>query len=110
MRSVKKPQRPSSMYETREGLKTPNWQALKNMVQKNNENTRNTIQGPCSQPLQSREIIAYTEQVTKCIQELWNVIQGAGQENCVPFAGKIRYAVTNLTQALPSVSLKKIRT
>lgn len=31
-RQTRKHQRPSSMYETREGLKTPNWQTLKNQV------------------------------------------------------------------------------
>lgn len=32
LRQNRRGQRPSSMYETREGLRTPNWQMLKHQV------------------------------------------------------------------------------
>lgn len=52
---------------------------------------------------QSSNVMQYTEQVTEGIKQLWKCIQGAGREDCVHCADRIKVAVTNLTTAIPTV-------
>lgn len=90
---TKRGQRPSSMYEPREGLRpVNNWQLLKSQLRDTSE----------SKALEYR-LTKATERVTHCIQELWKCIQGPTRaESCVPGADKIRAAVAELTTVLPS--------
>ncbi|KAF5306145.1 hypothetical protein FQR65_LT07421 [Abscondita terminalis] len=95
LKQSRKGQRPSSMYETREGLKTPNWQTLKNQI-KQSENPRGTTQSLYAGP-KNQKIMHCTEQVTKGIQQLWQCIQGPQREDCLNCADKIKTAVKQLT-------------
>lgn len=46
-----------------------------------------------------------TEQVTKGIQQLWKCIQGPQRDECIPCADRIKLAVSNLTAAVPAVTM-----
>ncbi|KAK4875771.1 hypothetical protein RN001_012193 [Aquatica leii] len=95
LKQSRKGQRPSSMYETREGLKTPNWQTLKNQI-KQSENPRGITQSLYAGP-KNQTVMHYTEQVTKGIQQLWQYIQGPQRQDCVSCADRIKTAVKQLT-------------
>ncbi|KAF5292593.1 hypothetical protein FQA39_LY13926 [Lamprigera yunnana] len=98
LKQCRKGQRPSSMYETREGLKTPNWQTLKNQM-KQSENSRGITQSLYAGP-KNQTVMHCTEQVTKGIQQLWQYIQGPQREDCVNCADRIKMAVKQLTTAV----------
>lgn len=112
IRPLKRNQRPTSMYETREGYRTGSWQTYKN--QKGDQAMRNTTvptethslyggTGTDSDSLEIR-LTKSTENVTHCIHELWKSIQGSGRgEGCVPGAEKIKMAVNELTSIVPPV-------
>ncbi|KAB0795589.1 hypothetical protein PPYR_12428 [Photinus pyralis] len=101
-RQHRRGQRPSSMYETREGLKTPNWQVLKNQV-KQNEHSRGTTHSMYAGP-KNQTLMVCTENVTKGIQQLWLCIQGPNREDCLRCADEIKHAVTQLTAAVSMVN------
>jgi len=73
---VSLPQRPVSMYETRDSLRAQ------------------TAQMP-----QSEEVVRRTDQVTKRLQELWTTMQS--KHALVPCAERIRVAVAELTAIFP---------
>lgn len=89
-------QRPSSMYEPREGLRASPWGNTKNQVFQNSMLTM---------PL-PEEVMRKTDQVTKRIQELWVSMQeqsspGLNRDIFVPCAERIRVAVAELTAIFP---------
>lgn len=118
LRNSRRGQRPSSMYETREGLRTPNWQMLKNQVinvwevytfgidlknfklkQNEQRNVTHSLYTPQHQSVQQ-----CTEQVTKCIQALCKCLPtSSGRDDCVLCAENIRYSVTKLVSNLSTV-------
>uniref|UniRef100_V5GWK4 ARF GTPase-activating protein GIT2 n=1 Tax=Anoplophora glabripennis TaxID=217634 RepID=V5GWK4_ANOGL len=94
-------QRPSSMYETREGIgKVPYWHAMKNQL-KQNEQTRNTTQSLYSSPQDRQTVLQCTEQITRTIQQLCKSIQEPEKEDCVPSAEKVKYSIAKLASHLP---------
>ncbi|KAI4461175.1 g protein-coupled receptor kinase interacting arfgap [Holotrichia oblita] len=100
LRSGRKSQRPLSMFETREGLKTTNWQDLKNKMKQTDQiRTTTSLYNNSSQIEQV--IQQCTEQITKSIQQLIQCIQGSDRENCLLYADKVRYAVTHLSAIIP---------
>lgn len=89
-------QRPSSMYEPREGLRSSPWSNPKNQIFQSSALTM---------PLQE-EVMLRTDQVTKRIQELWVSMQEQGapvvnRDTFVPCAERIRVAVAELTAIFP---------
>lgn len=89
-------QRPSSMYEPREGLRSSPWTNPKNQVFQSSVLTM---------PL-PEEVMRRTDQVTKRIQELWVSMQEQGapvlnRDTFVPCAERIRVAVAELTAIFP---------
>lgn len=84
--------RPTSMYETREGLRY--WAA------KNDENRSGTQslyhrQSYADLP-RYEDVLRRTEQVTKRIQELWTAMKECNHRTFVPCAERIRVAVAEL--------------
>jgi G protein-coupled receptor kinase interacting protein 2 len=100
LRQNRKNQRPSSMYETREGLKTPNWQILKNQM-KQNEQTRNTTQSLYGIVPDSQTIIDCTNLITKSIQHLCKTINDRDNEDCLASGEKVKIAIAKLATILP---------
>ncbi|XP_034252632.1 ARF GTPase-activating protein GIT2 [Thrips palmi] len=89
-------QRPSSMYEPREGLRSSPWGNAKNQVFQNS-------MVPMPLP---EEVMRRTDQVTKRIQELWVSMQEQSspvlnRDTFVPCAERIRVAVAELTAIFP---------
>ncbi|CAH1112515.1 unnamed protein product [Psylliodes chrysocephalus] len=100
-RKNKKTQRPSSMYETREGIsKVPYWHAMKNQMKQND--SRGT-QSLYSSPQNRETILQCTEQITRTIQELCKAIQEPDKEECVTSAEKVKVSVVRLASVLPKV-------
>ncbi|XP_033212377.1 ARF GTPase-activating protein GIT1 isoform X3 [Belonocnema kinseyi] len=102
-------QRPTSMYETREGLRKPStWNANINQAKREIESPARpcTTQslweyGAASRPPRE-EVTRRTGQVTKRIQELWNAMQDPShREAFVPCAERIRVAVAELAAIFP---------
>lgn len=89
-------QRPSSMYEPREGLRSSPWGNSKSQVFQSSSLTM---------PL-PEEVMRRTDQVTKRIQELWVSMQEQGapvvnRDTFIPCAERIRVAVAELTAIFP---------
>lgn len=104
MRHSRKPQRPTSMYETREGIsKVPNWHALKTQL-KQNENVRNTSPGLYSSPQDRETVLQCTEQITRTIQQLCKSIQEPEKEECVASGEKVKIAISKLAGTLSKES------
>ncbi|GLV34216.1 G protein-coupled receptor kinase interacting ArfGAP [Carabus blaptoides fortunei] len=107
MKTMRRAQRPNSMYETREGIRTPNWQLLKNQV-KNEETLRpsvtQSLYNSTDTPSIEQRLKKATANVTMCIQDLWKCIQDTsvnkkdGYSLC---ADRIRVAVAELTTVVP---------
>ncbi|KAJ8917783.1 hypothetical protein NQ315_010689 [Exocentrus adspersus] len=101
MRQNRKNQRPSSMYETREGIgKVPYWHAMKNQL-KQNEQIRPTTQSLYSSPHDRQTVLQCTEQITRTIQQLCKSIQEPDKEECVASAEKVKYSIVKLASHLP---------
>ncbi|XP_066152065.1 ARF GTPase-activating protein Git [Euwallacea fornicatus] len=97
-------QRPTSMYETREGLsKTSNWHAIKSQM-KQNENVRNTSPGVYSSPRERENVLQCTEQITRTIQQLCKCIQEPEKEECVSSGEKVKVAIMKLAGTLSKES------
>ncbi|KAG8288420.1 glycerophosphoinositol permease [Homalodisca vitripennis] len=85
------PQRPVSMYETRESLRA-----------------QAALSGAMPQ---SEEVVRRTDQVTKRIQELWATMQSPDTRHAfVPCAERIRVAVAELTAIFPQPGDEVVRT
>ncbi|XP_028138222.1 ARF GTPase-activating protein Git [Diabrotica virgifera virgifera] len=98
-RRSKRIQRPTSMYETREGIgKVPNWQAMKNQMK--HGDARGT-QSLYSSPQNRETILKCTEQITWTIQHLCKAIQEPDKEECVSSAEKVKVSVCRLASFLP---------
>lgn len=104
LRQNRKNQRPSSMYETREGLKTPNWQLLKNQL-KQNDQSRNATQSLYGTNQDKQTVIECTELITRSIQQLCKSIVDRDKEDCVASGEKVKFAVLRLATILPKVSI-----
>ncbi|KRT81895.1 Ankyrin repeat-containing protein [Oryctes borbonicus] len=100
LRCGRKTQRPLSMFETRDSLKTTNWQDLKNKI-KQNDQVRTTTSLYSNSTQIEQMVQQCTEQITKSIQQLIHCIQGPDRENCLLYADKVRYAVTQLSATIP---------
>ncbi|KAJ8960016.1 hypothetical protein NQ318_009452 [Aromia moschata] len=101
LRQNKKNQRPSSMYETREGIgKVPYWHAMKNQL-KQSEQSRNTTQSLYSSPQDRETVLQCTEQITRTIQQLCRSIQEPDKEECVTSAEKVKFSIVKLASHLP---------
>lgn len=120
VRLSRRNQRPSSMYETREGIgKVPYWHALKNQViiykvnkhfylkklfqLKQSDQTRSTTQSLYSSPQDRQTVLQCTEQITRTIQQLCKSIQEPDKEDCVASAEKVKYSIGKLASHLPKV-------
>ncbi|EFA09439.1 ARF GTPase-activating protein Git [Tribolium castaneum] len=106
LRQNRKNQRPSSMYETREGLKTPNWQLLKNQI-KQNDQLRNATQSLYGTAQDKQTVFECTELITRSIQQLCKSIQDRDKEDCVDSGEKVKFAVLRLATILPKETEKK---
>lgn len=95
--------RPTSMYETREGLRY--WSGK-------NEENRNGTQSLYQRQLYTQDtpryedVIRRTEQVAKRIKELWTAMLEGDLRTFVPCAERIRVAVAELIAIFPQVSRK----
>lgn len=103
-KSLRRTQRPTSMYETREGIRINNWQLLKSQG-KGYDALRSSLSqsmyGDTTNNLE-QSVHKYTKNVTHCIQELCYCIQSPHkQEYCVSCAEQIRIAVIELTSIIP---------
>ncbi|XP_023014310.1 ARF GTPase-activating protein GIT1 [Leptinotarsa decemlineata] len=97
----KRIQRPSSMYETREGLgKVPHWHAMKNQA-KQSESGRNVTQSLYSMSQNRETILQCTEQITRTIQQLCRSIQEPDKEECAASAEKVKSSIVKLASFLP---------
>ncbi|KAL1494896.1 hypothetical protein ABEB36_010410 [Hypothenemus hampei] len=104
LRQKKLHQRPTSMYETREGInKVSNWHVLKAQL-KQNENVRNTSPGLYASPYDRETVLQCTEQITRSIQQLCNSIQEPEKEECVTNAEKVKVAIGKLAATLSKES------
>ncbi|KAJ8933936.1 hypothetical protein NQ314_013692 [Rhamnusium bicolor] len=93
-------ERPSSMYETREGIaKVPYWHAMKNQL-KQNDQGRNTTQSLYSSPQDRETVLQCTEQITRTIQQLCRSIQEPDKEECVSSAEKVKFSIVKLASHL----------
>ncbi|XP_056640108.1 ARF GTPase-activating protein Git [Diorhabda sublineata] len=102
LRKNKRSQRPSSMYETREGIsKVPYFHAIKNQLKQSD--SRGT-QSLYSSPQNRETILQCTEQITRTIQHLCKTIQEPGQEECVTSSEKVKVSVCKLASFLPKES------
>ncbi|KAH1012346.1 ARF GTPase-activating protein Git [Dendroctonus ponderosae] len=100
LRQKKGQQRPTSMYETREGIhKVHNWHALKEQL-KQNDNARNTSPGIYSSPYDRETVLQCTEQITRTIQQLCKSIQEPEKEECVANGEKVKSAIVKLAGTL----------
>lgn len=98
--------RPTSMYETREGLRY--WSGK-------NEESRNGTQSLYQRPLlyaqdspRSEEVIRRTEPVAKRIKELWTAMLEGDSRTFVPCAERIRVAVAELIAIFPQACINRI--
>ncbi|CAG9761138.1 unnamed protein product [Ceutorhynchus assimilis] len=104
LRQKKTSQRPTSMYETREGIsKVANWQALKAQI-KQNENAKNASSGLYGSPKEREMVLQCTEQITRTIQLLCKSIQDLEREECVASGAKVGKAVAKLAGTIPQES------
>lgn len=106
----KSTQRPSSMYETREGIKIPNWHIIKNQLKQNNseQNRTNALtQSLYSSSSQDKQtVIECTELITRSIQQLCISIQKP--DDCVSSGEKVKFAVLRLATILPKDNDSKL--
>ncbi|XP_071050195.1 ARF GTPase-activating protein Git isoform X2 [Onthophagus taurus] len=94
--------RPLSMYETREGLKTPNWQNIKNQLKHNTENQMRTTTSLYNTNSYGNPILYCTEQITKAIQQLMQSAQDTNaRDQCLTQSEKIKVAVLALVANIP---------
>ncbi|XP_076265367.1 ARF GTPase-activating protein GIT1 isoform X1 [Rhynchophorus ferrugineus] len=102
MRHNKKSQRPTSMFETREGLgKAANWQAMKAQLRQS-ENVRNLSPGYINHvgPYEREAIMHITEQITRSIQKLFISIQEPESEDCVGCGENVKITIHKLAGVL----------
>lgn len=90
------------MYETREGLKTPNWQLLKSQI-KQNDQSRNATQSLYGSAQDKQTVFECTELITRSIQQLCKSLQD--KDDCVASGEKVKFAVARLATILPKVSV-----
>ncbi|KAG5880540.1 hypothetical protein JTB14_026773 [Gonioctena quinquepunctata] len=96
----RKIQRPSSMYETREGIgKVPYWHAMKSQM-KPTESARSVTQSLYSTPQNRETILQCTEQITRTIQHLCRSIQEPDKEDCAASAEKVKSSILKLASYL----------
>ncbi|CAG9821959.1 unnamed protein product [Phaedon cochleariae] len=109
LKQSRKNQRPSSMYETREGLnKVQNWHAIKNQV-KQMEGSRSTTQSLYSMPQNRETILQCTEQITKTIQQLCRSIKEPEKEECASSAEKVKLSILKLASYLPKETEERMK-
>lgn len=85
--------RPTSMYETREGLR---YWAPKGEESRTGTQSLYQRQSYPQELPKYEDVLRRTEQVTKRIQELWTAMKESDHGTFVPCAGRIRVAVTDL--------------
>lgn len=90
------------MYETREGIKIPNWQLMKNQL-KQSEQSRNATQSLYGTAQDKQTVFECTELITRSIQQLCKNMQD-NREECVASGEKVKFAVARLASILPKVS------
>ncbi|XP_019868941.1 ARF GTPase-activating protein Git isoform X2 [Aethina tumida] len=104
---MNKNQRPTSMYETREGLSKSNWQHAKNQNKLNNNQTRNTTQSlyDCNN---RKTVLECTEHITRSIQQLCKSIQEPERQECSENAVNVKLSIVKLASNLPEDSERDI--
>lgn len=96
------------MYETREGIKTPNWQLMKNQL-KQNEQSRNATQSLYGTSHDKQTVFECTELITRSRQQLCKNMQD-NREECMASGEKVKFAVVRLASILPKVSTINLST
>lgn len=88
--------RPSSMYETREYNRVPNWQAMKMQIKQNEQNrfTSQSLYAP------QQNLNMHFKKVTHFLTEFWKCAQSDGRQNCTQFSEQIRLAIAEFVDAL----------
>nr|CAI5825068.1 unnamed protein product [Callosobruchus analis] len=100
-RHSRRNQRPTSMYETREGItKVSNWHVMKNQL-KYGDPTRNTMHSSYVSTQDRETVLQCTEQITRTIQNLCRSIQDPEKEECVSSAEGVKLAIIRLASHLP---------
>ncbi|CAG9861800.1 unnamed protein product [Phyllotreta striolata] len=101
LRRNKKSQRPTSMYETREGIrKVPYWHAAKSQLKQNEPRGTQSLY---SSPQNRETILQCTEHITRTIQQLCKSIQEPDKEDCVTSAEKVKMSIVKLASVLPKL-------
>ncbi|CAH1969209.1 unnamed protein product [Acanthoscelides obtectus] len=105
-RHSRRNQRPTSMYETREGIsKVPNWHVMKNQL-KHGDSIRNTMHSTYVSSQDRETVLQCTEQITRTIQHLCRCIQDPEKEECVSSAEGVKLAIIRLASHLPKDAVK----